>query len=156
MKTEELKGATHWNNKRKIHVETKPKQGFIAKAVRLFYSDLANAKNNDPEYENACKFASRCYQKHISNEFEEPSKKRFRESGAGRKAEAPEVREALFDWFIDVRGALKARLPRKLFLLKCHELYDEWLTVNDRLSAAALIKVFRFLGAALIRLRRLF
>ena len=29
-------------------------------------------------------------------------------------------------------------------------------TVNDRLSAAALIKVFRFLGAALIRLRRLF
>ena len=30
------------------------------------------------------------------------------------------------------------------------------LTVNDRLSAAALIKVFRFLGAALIRLRRLF
>ena len=31
-----------------------------------------------------------------------------------------------------------------------------FLTVNDRLSAAALIKVFRFLGAALIRLRRLF
>ena len=30
------------------------------------------------------------------------------------------------------------------------------ITVNDRLSAAALIKVFRFLGAALIRLRRLF
>ena len=30
------------------------------------------------------------------------------------------------------------------------------VTVNDRLSAAALIKVFRFLGAALIRLRRLF
>ena len=29
-------------------------------------------------------------------------------------------------------------------------------TVNDRLSAAALIKVFRPLGAALIRLRRLF
>ena len=29
-------------------------------------------------------------------------------------------------------------------------------TVNDRLSATALIKVFRFLGAALIRLRRLF
>ena len=29
-------------------------------------------------------------------------------------------------------------------------------TVNDRLSAAALITVFRFLGAALIRLRRLF
>ena len=29
-------------------------------------------------------------------------------------------------------------------------------TVNDRLSAAALIKFFRFLGAALIRLRHLF
>ena len=34
--------------------------------------------------------------------------------------------------------------------------FDEYNTVNDRLSAAALIKVFRFLGAALIRLRRLF
>ena len=33
---------------------------------------------------------------------------------------------------------------------------ERWDTVNDRLSAAALIKVFRFLGAALIRLRRLF
>ena len=35
-------------------------------------------------------------------------------------------------------------------------LYFNYNTVNDRLSAAALIKVFRFLGAALIRLRRLF
>ena len=34
--------------------------------------------------------------------------------------------------------------------------FNKTTTVNDRLSAAALIKVFRFLGAALIRLRRLF
>ena len=29
--------------------------------------------------------------------------KRFRDNGGGRKCKAPEVREALFKWFINVR-----------------------------------------------------
>ena len=51
-----------------------------------------------------------------------PSKKRFRESGGGRKYKAPEVREAMFQWFINVRGVLKGRLPIKMSRSKCQQL----------------------------------
>ena len=50
-----------------------------------------------------------------------PSKKRFRESGGGRKYKAPEVREAMFQWFINVRGVLKGRLPIKMSRSKCQQ-----------------------------------
>ena len=77
----------------------------------------------------ALKFAKRCYEKYLVNDFEgeEPPKKRFRESGAGRKCKAPEVREAMFEWFINVRGVLKGRLPKKMFRTKCQQVYSKWL-----------------------------
>ena len=55
------------------------------------------------------------------------SKKKFRESGAGRKSQAVEVRQAAFEWFVDVRGSLKGRLPVTIFRSKCIELYQLWL-----------------------------
>ena len=58
---------------------------------------------------------------------EEPSKKRFRESGGGKKCKAPEVREAMFKCFINVRGVLNGRLPIKIFRSKSQQVYDEWL-----------------------------
>ena len=58
---------------------------------------------------------------------EEPSKKKFHERGGGRKSKAPEVREAMFEWFINVRGALKGSLPIKMFRTKCQQVYSEWL-----------------------------
>ena len=45
----------------------------------------------------------------------------------GRKCKAPEVREAMFEWFINVQGVLKERLPIKMFLSKCQQVCDEWL-----------------------------
>ena len=53
-----------------------------------------------------------------------------RGTGAGRKVKAPEVRVALFHWFVDVRESLKERLPRRLFNLKAQQLYVEWLVQN--------------------------
>lgn len=50
--------------------------------------------------------------------------------GGGRKSKSPEVREALFSWFIDVRESLKGRLPRRMFKLKANALYEEWLRDN--------------------------
>ena len=49
------------------------------------------------------KFLKRCHEKYLNDEFvdEEPSKKIFHESGGGRKCEAPEVREAMFEWSIE-------------------------------------------------------
>ena len=53
--------------------------------------------------------------------------KKFRTTGGGRKSRTLEVREALFQWFIDVRTSLKARLPKSLFLLKAKKFYEDWL-----------------------------
>ena len=107
----------------------KPKQGFIAAAVREFYTDLSKVKHDNPNLVKALKFAKRCYEKYSANDFEgeEPPKKRFRASGAGRKCKAPEVREAVFEWFINVRGVLKRRLPKKIFRTMYQQFYSEWL-----------------------------
>ena len=44
--------------------------------------------------------------------------------GGGRKARALEVREMLFQWFVDVRTSYKARLPQALLPKK---FYAAWL-----------------------------
>ena len=77
----------------------KLKQGFLATAVREFYTDLSKVNHDYSNLVKALKFAKRCHEKHLANYFleeEEPSKKKFRESGEGRKSKAPEVREAMF------------------------------------------------------------
>ena len=97
---EELQGKTRYDKKRKRHVQIKPQQqGFLAAAVREFYPDLSEVKHNDTNLVKALKFAKRCHEKYLSNDFEveQPSAKKFRESGAGRKFKAPEVREAMFE-----------------------------------------------------------
>ena len=45
---------------------------------------------------------------------------------AGAPKKAVEVRKALFDYLIDIRSALKARLPKGLFLAKAKSLYKKY------------------------------
>ena len=115
-KVKKNEGKTKFNAKRKIHVAIKPSTGFIAKAVRHFYSDLANASNDDPDFERATKLASRCYNdlERLRDPSSSPPKK-SRGTGVGRKVKVQEVRVALFNWFVHVRESLKGRLPRRLF-----------------------------------------
>ena len=47
--------------------------------------------------------------------------------GDGRKARALEVREGLFQWFVDLRTSLKAALQKDLFLLQAKTFYADWL-----------------------------
>ena len=118
VEVEALKGKTHWDAKRKLHVPDQPKHGYLTKAVRSFYLKLSNAKSDSQELKKACKLAKRCYEKLERGDFEDgTSSKKFRFSGGGRKSRAPEVRDAIFQWFIDVRTSVKARLPRSLFVL---------------------------------------
>ena len=119
-------GKTRYDNKRKKHVTIKPTGVYLAKAVREFYPDLAKVINGDPNFCKAVKLATSCY-----NEIEQlrdpstcaPAKKRA--IGGGRKSKAPEVRQALFSWFANVRESLKGRLPRHFFKLKADALYEE-------------------------------
>ena len=86
-------------------------------------------KHADNNLSKALKFAKRCHEKYLNDEFvdEEPSKKIFRESGAGWKCKTPEVREAMFEWFINVREVLKGRLLIKMFQSKSQQVYNELL-----------------------------
>lgn len=138
---EALKGKTHWDNKRKRHVQDVPKLGYITKAVRTFYSNLKDVKSDSPQIKNACKLAKRCLDKLKNGEFEDGvAKKKFRSVGGGRKYRAVEVREALFAWFIDVRSSLKARLPKSLFLIQAKKLYGEWLQHHPETSEEEQLK----------------
>ena len=58
------------------------------------------------------------------------------EPGAGRKSKAPEVRNALFQWFVDVYGSLKGRLPLKMFRSKAQSLHEEWIQDQDEETKA--------------------
>ena len=54
-------GKTKYNYKRKMS-QSNQLQGTLPKAFRMFYSDLADAHNNDPVFERAFKLAARSYQ----------------------------------------------------------------------------------------------
>ena len=105
-----------------------PKNSYVSKAVRSYYPALKNAKSTDDAFLKARYVAIRSHKKFLANGFpEKPAKNRCRAPGGGRKAQAPEVREALFDRYVDIRGALKCRLPRPILRAWAKELYGEWL-----------------------------
>ena len=83
-------------------------------------------KHDDNNLTKALKFAKRCHEKCLNDEFvdEELSEKRFHESGGGRKCKAPKVREAMFDLFINVWGVLKGHLLIKMLRSKCQQVYE--------------------------------
>ena len=74
-----LQGKTHCDYKQKKKIPIKPKQGFLAAAVREFYSDLADVKHDDNNLSKALKFAKTCHEKYLNDKFadEEPSKRSF-------------------------------------------------------------------------------
>ena len=109
----------------------KSKDGYLASAVREYYQDLSSLKSSDPMLQKAIKMGKRSYEQYVkdSNDIsDKPSNKKIRAEGGGRKTRVQNVREAAFEWFIDVRTSLKARLPRSQFKLKCIELYKAWLS----------------------------
>ena len=71
---------------------------------------------------------------------EEPPKKRlkntFRMPGkSGPKVRAPEIREGLYEWLVDVRTAVKARIPRAVLRAKGAEIQTNWLLENPEAAA---------------------
>ena len=122
-----------YNAKRKKHTTPLAQEGYIARAVQEHYSNLKDLKNDNPALVKTIKLGKRCYEWQSQDAIEvsaPPAKSKFRQPGGGWKSVAPdrEVRGALYDWFIDIRESLKARLPRSLFKAQAQFLYDEWLS----------------------------
>ena len=47
----------------------KPKQSFLATAVREFYTNLSKVKHDDPNLLEALKFVKRCHEKYVAMTF---------------------------------------------------------------------------------------
>ena len=92
---------------------------------------MKEVKVNDRKLVNALKLGKRCFTLVDQSESElsvSPTNSKYRQAGGRRKVVAvPEVRKALYDWFIDVRGTLKARLPKSMFKAQATLLYDQRL-----------------------------
>ena len=97
-----------WDPKNKKWVQPKPKEGYATKAVRKYYKDLKDLPSTDKRLKSAIEFARRSFAKYGNSENieEEPSKKRFRSEGGGRKAHAPEFRDELYEWFIGMNFSI--------------------------------------------------
>ena len=90
---------------------------------------MKEVKVDDRKLINALKLGKRCFALVDQSESElsvSPTNSKYRQAGGRRKVAVPEVRKALYDWFIDVRGTLKARLPKSMFKTQATLLYDQW------------------------------
>ena len=109
---------------------------------------MKDVRHDDSELKSAIKIASRALDvrevKKNTGDLDvleeecrpSSSKRKCREPGAGRKAKVPEVRNALFEWFVDVRGSLKGRLPLKMFKSMAQSLHADWLSEQDEETKA--------------------
>ena len=126
--------STRVNWKVQKHTDAKPKEGFLSKSITEYYSDLKMLAARYPEFEKTRRVAARVYKDHCEqkdkkeDEYEPANKKkRFRAPGVGRTPKAADVQAEMFDWFLDIMGCLKGRLPRKMCVAKCKDVYGEWL-----------------------------
>ena len=114
-------------------MEKLPKEGYMAWAEREFYSDLKDVKHNDPNLSNALKLGKRCLDSLEADDFTEPpTKVKFRQAVRGSKKSVPEVCETMYNWFIDIRSSLKARLPKSMFKAQCKIFYEQWLSQQEK------------------------
>ena len=135
------KNKVTFNTKKRKHTNIKPKVGWASRAVRDFYPDLKGLRNDDPICRKAKGMAERSL-KMIQNAENDPNptKAKFRQKGGGRNVKCPEVGDALYAWFIDIRGSLKACLPINIFREQAKSFYREWLQTNGPIPESEMLK----------------
>ena len=120
--------------KEEAKAKKKSDRGVYTQAVKELIPKLKDAKYNSDPFLAAVQLAKRSYNSYV-NPTDEPETKKlkttFRVRGkTGPKVRCPEVREALYMWVVDVRTAIKARLPRAVFRAMAIKLQDEWIEEN--------------------------
>ena len=97
----------HYDERRKKWIRTK-QEGFISKAVREYFDDLRLKPATDPLFRKAVELSARCLKNYDENEYDDnappikKSRSTFRAKGGGRKTQAVDFREELFNWFMDI------------------------------------------------------
>ena len=112
----------------------KKKEGIYSTAVRSYIPDLKKAKYLDPAFQAAVELGKRSYAMVANPSDEAPEtklKQTYRMKGkSGPKVRAPNVRDALYEWVVDVSTALKGRLPKTMLLAKAKQLQIDWSVEN--------------------------
>ena len=102
--------------------------------MRAIFNDLKDKESDDADFRSAKKFVTRCLEKFDNKDFEiegNNSTKNYRRMVAGPPTKAVELRQSMFDYFIDVRCSLKGRLPRELFGTYCQLKRDAGETLDE-------------------------
>lgn len=128
-KLEQDKPKSVWNEKKRRWTQPNTQVGYKARTVREVFTDMTNEKNDTEDFKSCLKFVGRCEELLKNGKFDiegNSSQSKFRVLGAGAPKRCLGVRRELFEFFIDIRSCLKARLPKKIFLAKAKSLYDEY------------------------------
>ena len=93
------------------------------------FTDMKDEVNKSSNFKSCVKFVGRCEKLLEIGQFDIEGNDvagKFRVLGAGAPKKAVEVRKALFEYFIDIRSVLKARLSKGLLVAKIRSLYQEY------------------------------
>ena len=126
-----------WNDERKKWTNPLTQTGYLQPTVREIFPDLSGERCDATDFKSATKFVTRCLEKFERGDFdaeENNTSKKFRLPGAGPPVRALEVRDALFDYFIDIRGSLKGRLPLFMLHAKAIELYEKYCELKQQMG----------------------
>lgn len=122
-KLEQEKPKDVYNEKKRKWTKPSSQIGYKAKTVREMFPDMKDEKSDTADYKSCVKFVGRCEEFDIEGN---DVANKFRAAGAGARKKCPSVRKELFEFFIDIRSSLKARLPKKIFLAKAASLYNDY------------------------------
>ena len=93
------------------------------------FPDMKDEKSDTSDYKSCIKLVGRCEELLKNGSFNIEGNAigtKFRIQGAGAPKKFPSVRKELFEFFIDIRSSLKARLPKKIFLAKARSIYENY------------------------------
>ena len=125
---------------------------FAAATVRALFDKAEQWKVRDQRlYESRQAWVRRQHRAHCLGRFKVgPGTSRERQNGAGRKKNVPEIRIALFDWFVDTRRRF-ARISRNVFREMALQMYRMYVRhcedadVEAEKMVISFILIFRIL-----------
>lgn len=103
---EKKSGKLYFNEKKNKWQTEMPSQGFLSKAIREYYTNLKDMKSTEKLFRNAYDMGRRAYDDFLNGKLKPEdilSSKMLRLPGGGCKVQVPELRQELFQWFIDIR-----------------------------------------------------
>ena len=127
------------SDKRAKAKNPKELRGIYPWAVREYFPELKKAKYSSEKFQAGLAFAKRHYGLSLKPKTDAPPVKKlkstFRMPGkSGPKVQLPELRDALYEWVVDIRSALKGRLPMPMLTAKAHLIQEELIAEDPELA----------------------